>query len=132
MFSEDIEGVQIESGKPPLHGKRNELITKKKAETKCWCSRKGTVLHVKHIVCCCKKENLEIDVHHDIVVNILLNNILVQRGLVAHEQSWVERKMVRTETDQITVGTEHVRSDEWKYKGRVRGARLKPDMVWVR
>ena len=29
--------------------------------------------------------------------------------------------MVRTDTDEITIGTEHWRSDEWKEKGRVSG-----------
>ena len=33
---------------------------------------------------------------HESVVNIILNNILVQRGLIAHEQRWEERKTVRT------------------------------------
>ena len=32
----------------------------------------------------------------------------------------------------IPVGTEHLRSDEWKGKGRVPGAKLKPDLVWLR
>ena len=40
--------------------------------------------------------------------------------------------MVRTAKDEITVGTEHWRSDEWKEKGRVAGAKLKPDLVWLR
>ena len=39
---------------------------------------------------------------------------------------------MRTAKDEITVGTEHPRSDEWREKGRVRGARLKPDLVWLR
>ena len=39
--------------------------------------------------------------------------------------------MVRTKTDEITVGTEHWRSDEWKDGGRVAGAKLKPDLVWL-
>ena len=65
------------------------------------------------------------------MVNILLNNIMVQRGLITHEQKWEDRKTVRTARDEITVGTEHQRSDEWKAKGRVAGARLKPDLVWL-
>ena len=40
--------------------------------------------------------------------------------------------MVRSPNDEITIGTEHWRSDEWKEKGRVAGAKLKPDMVWLR
>ena len=39
---------------------------------------------------------------------------------------------VKTAKDEITVGTEHPRSDEWKHKGRVAGARLKPDLVCLR
>ena len=66
------------------------------------------------------------------MVNILLNNILVQRGLASHEQKREDRKMVRTTRDEITSGTEHWRSDEWKEKGRVVGAKLKPDLVWLR
>ena len=61
-----------------------------------------------------------------------MNNNLKQRELIAHEQKWDERKIVKTPTDEITVGTEHPRSDEWKVRRRVRGARLKPDLVWLR
>ena len=113
-------------------GKRKELITKKRAEEKCWCSKSGLPLNAKHIVSCCRKVSGAINSRHDIVVNILLNNILIQRGLIAHEQKWDERKMVRTARDEITVGTEHWRSDEWTEKGRVAGAKLKPDLVWLR
>ena len=67
-----------------------------------------------HIVSCCRKESCEINARHDIVVNILLNNILVQRGLVTYKQSWDDRKMIRTARDEITIGTEHWRSDERK------------------
>ena len=63
-------------------GKRKELITKKKAETKCWCSKNGQLLNAKHIVSCCRRVSGEINARHDIVVNILLNNILVQREIV--------------------------------------------------
>ena len=89
-------------------------------------------LTAKHIISCCKKVSAEINSRHDIVVNILLNNILIQRGLVTHEQSWEDRKMVRTPKDEITIGTEHWRSDEWRERGRVAGAKLKPDLVWIR
>ena len=74
----------------------------------------------------------EINTRHDIVVNILLNNILLQRGLIAREQKWEDQKMVRTDSNEITIGTEHWRSDEWKGQGRVAGAKLKPDIVWLR
>ena len=56
-------------------------------------------------------------------------NIIVQRGLVSHEQKWEDGKTVRNARDEITVGTEHWRSDEWKGRGRVAGAKLKPDLV---
>ena len=113
-------------------GKRKELITKKRAETQCWCSKTGLPLNAKHIVSCCRKVSSEINARHDIVVNILLNNVLKQRGLITHEQKWEERKTVRTPSDEITIGTEHWRSDEWKRRGRVAGAKLKPDLVWLR
>ena len=113
-------------------GKRKELIANKRAETQCWCSKTGLPLNAKHIVSCCKKVSGEINVRHDIVVNILLNNILIQRGLVSHEQKCEDRKMVRTDNDEITIGTEHCRSDEWKTEGRVSGAKLKPDLMWLR
>ena len=81
---------------------------------------------------CCRKVSAEIQSRHDTVVNILLNNILVQRGLISHKQKWEDRKTVRSARDEITVGTEHLRSDEWKGKGRVPGAKLRPDLVWLR
>ena len=39
---------------------------------------------------------------------------------------------MRSAKDEITVGTEFWRSDEWKEKGRVAGSKLKPDLVWLR
>ena len=39
---------------------------------------------------------------------------------------------MRTRTDEITVGTEHQRSDEWKQRERVSGAKLRRDLVWLR
>ena len=95
-------------------GKRKELITKQKAVTKCWCSKSGLILSARHIISCCKRVSGEINARHDIVVNILLNNILIQRGLTVHEQKLEDRKMVRTPRDEITIGTEHWRSEEWK------------------
>ena len=38
----------------------------------------------------------------------------------------------RTVRDEITIGTEHSWSDEWEAKGRVAGARLTPDLLWLR
>ena len=113
-------------------GRRRELIIKQKTDSKCWCSKSGQALNAKHIVSCCKKDNCDINARHDIAVNILLNAILKQRGLVSHEQRWEDRKTVRSTSDEITVGTEHVRSGEWKERGRVLGAKLKPDLLWLR
>ena len=67
-------------------GKRKEFITKKKAETTCWCSKSGAQLNAKHIISCCRKVSGDINNRHDMVVNILLNNILIQRGVISHEQ----------------------------------------------
>ena len=49
-------------------------------------------MNSKHIISCCKKLSAEVGARQDIVVNILLNNIFVQRGLISHEQKWEERK----------------------------------------
>ena len=89
-------------------------------------------LNARHIVSCCRKVSAETQSRHDTVVIILLNNILVQRGMISHEQKWEDRKTARSARDEITVGTEHPRSDEWKGKGRVAGAKLRPDLVWLR
>ena len=113
--------------------KRKELITKTKAETMCFCSNNGLPLTAKHIISCSRNVNSQINARHDMAVNILLNNnILIQRGQVTHEQNWDVRKIVRTPSDEITIGTGHWRSDEWKEKDRVAGAKLKPDLVWQR
>ena len=95
-------------------GRRKEMITKKKAETMCMCSKTRQPLNAKHIISCCRKVAGEINARHDIVVNILLNNILKQRVLITHEQKWDDRKMVRTTQDEITIGTEHWRSEEMR------------------
>ena len=104
-----------------MWGRRRELITKKKTESKCWCSKTGLPLNARHVITCCRKVSAEINTRHDIVVNILLNNSLRQRWLITHEQKLEDRKMVRTPTDEVTIGTEHWRSDELKRKGRVAG-----------
>ena len=41
---------------------------------------------------------------HDIVMNIIVNNILVQRSLTANVQRWDDRMIVRTPKDKIAVG----------------------------
>ena len=63
-------------------GKWKELITKKRTETNCFCRQNGLPLTEKHIVSCCQRVSGEINASHNIVINILLNNILIQRGLV--------------------------------------------------
>ena len=113
-------------------GKRKELITKKRTEPCCFCSPTRLPLNSKHIVSCCNKVSRDINARHDIVVNVLLNAIRIQTKLVTHKQKWEDRKMVRTPSDEITIGTDHWRSDEWKAKGRVPGAKLKRDLVWLR
>ena len=113
-------------------GKRNELMAKKKAEWKCWWSKIRLPLNAKNIISCCKRVSGEINARHDTVLNIVLNNILVQRGLPSNEQKWDERKTVRTPRDEVTIGTEHLRSDERRGRGRVAGAKLKPDLVRLR
>ena len=65
-------------------GKMNGLITKK-THSKCLCSRTGLQLNTKQIIICCKKACAEINARNDTVVNVLLNNILVQRGLTTNE-----------------------------------------------
>ena len=95
-------------------GKRKEMIAKKKTDTKCWCSKSGPALNAKHVVSCCKRVSGEINARHDTVVIIILNDILIQRGLIDHERKWEDQKMVRTAHDEITIGAEHWRSEEWK------------------
>ena len=112
-------------------GKRNELITKQRTETTCWCSKTRLPLNAKYVISCCKRVSGEIITRHDTVVNIILNNVLKQRGLITKELKWEDRKTVRTGRDEIT-GTEHVRSEDCEGKGRVAGSKLKPDLVWLR
>ena len=72
-------------------GRRRELLTKTNAETMCFLSKAVLLLKAKHIVSCCKKVSSEIQSRHDKVVNAILNNILIQRGLVSHEQKCEDR-----------------------------------------
>ena len=97
-------------------GKRKELITKQRTETLCWCSKTRLPLNAKHTIRCCMRMSGEIITRHGIVLNVLLNNILIQRGLISNEQKWEDRKTVRSARDEITVGIEHWVSDEWKEK----------------
>ena len=130
--SHDDEGNAGDPGEPPVHWQEEGVDDREKAEIRCFCSKTEMPFNEKHIVSCCRKVAGEINARHDIVVNILLNNILIQRRLVTHEQKWEDRKMVRAAHDEITIGTEHWRSEERKEKGRVTGAKLKPDLVWLR
>ena len=41
-------------------------------------------------------------------------------------------KTVMSARDEIAIGTEHWRSDEWNEKGMISGAKLKSDLVWLR
>ena len=97
-------------------GRRKAMITKQRTEAMCWCSKTRLPLNAKHIISCRKRVSGEIITRHDAVVNILQNNIIKQRGLTTHEQKWEDRKTVRTANDEITIGTEQLRSDEWKEK----------------
>ena len=74
----------------------------------------GSATEHKNIISCCKKVSAETNITNDIVVNILLNNIPFQRGLVTHEQKLEEMKTVRTARDEIAIGTDNWRSDEWE------------------
>ena len=74
----------------------------------------------------------EINALNNIVVNILFNILLKQRELITNEQRWDERKTVRTASDENSIGTEHLRSDEWNDKGGVAGAKLMPYLVKFR
>ena len=65
---------------------------------------------------CCRKVSSGINEWHDTVVNIVLDNILIQRRMTDREQKWEDRKQVRTARDEVSTGTEHWRSDEWKGK----------------
>ena len=74
-------------------------------------------------VSCCRKVTREI-IRHDIVVEVCPNNVLFQRGLIAREQKWKDWKMVHSARGETTIGTEHLRSDEWKGDDRVVGQSL--------
>ena len=80
----------------------------------------GVPLNAKHVIGCCKKVSGEINDLHDIVVNTLFNNILVQRWLIANEPKLDDRTTMRTPHDEITVGTEHL----IPMRGRLKGALL--------
>ena len=68
-------------------GKMKERIAKKKVGLKCFCSKTGAQLNAKHIISCCWKVSGDINARHDMVVNILLNNIMIKRGLIAQNKS---------------------------------------------
>ena len=58
----------------------------------------------KHFVSCSKKVAGETNNRHDIFVNILMNNILIERGSITQEQRWEDMKMVRTDTMRSPLG----------------------------
>ena len=98
----------------------------------CGCSKTGAQLNAKHFVSCYEKVNAEINARHDIVGNILVNNIPIQRGLISYVPRWEDLMTVRTDKDEITVGTEHQLSEEWNEQCQVTGVKMRPDLVWVR
>lgn len=59
-----------------------------------------TAAELQSYISCCKRVSGEINDRHDIIVNISLNNILIQRGLVTREQRREDRKMVKTAHDE--------------------------------
>ena len=92
-------------------GRRKDLLTKKKG-VDVLAQQGGVAFEYKAQSAAAKKVSAEINTRNDLAVNILLNIIHTQRGLITHEQKWEERKTVRTRTDEITVGTKHLRSEE--------------------
>ena len=70
-------------------GKRNELVTKKRAETTCSRSKTALPLNAKHIVSSCKKMSGDINNRHDTVVNILLNTSSSREVLSATSRGWL-------------------------------------------
>ena len=80
-----------------------ELIMKK-AETTRSRSRTRLPLNSKHIVSCYKKESGDVNVRHDMVVNIPMNNIIIERGMISNDQKWDDRKMVMTDTTRPPLG----------------------------
>ena len=58
----------------------------------CFCSKTGTP-SMKDIRQLLQMTNKEINTGHDIVVDSII--VLVQRGLIANEQKWEDRKMAR-------------------------------------
>ena len=71
--------------------------------TKCMCRKTGLPLNAKHNVGSRMKVMAKITARHDEVVNVLSNNILVQRKLATREQTWDDRKTVRNATDEIAI-----------------------------
>ena len=104
------------------------MITKKRSDMKCRCSKAGHALYDRNIISSCKKSEWRDFISHGIAVNILLNNILVQRGFVTNEQKWEDRKIVRTAKDEISVGTEHWRSEEMKDNWLISGIKQRQDL----
>ena len=108
--------------------RKEEGADHQKTNSKCWCCKTGQPLNAKHIVSCCKRESFEISARQNIVT-FLLNNILIQRGLIAHEQ------VGRPEDGEDPQRRYHhwnralsVRGVEWQSLG----SKLKPDLVWLR
>ena len=78
-------------------------LPSKKAESTCLWGKTGLALNAKHIVSCYRKVSGENNAHHDIIVNIHLNNICCKRGLIAHKQNWESRDEVLFQVRDLTM-----------------------------
>ena len=132
LLPKNDENYKGDPGKPPVCGEEKGINNKEKGRIDMFLQQNHGAVERKAHHQLLQDGGSRDQRPTNIVVNILLNNIIVQRGFVTHEQKWEDRTMVRAKTDEITIGTEHWVSKEWKEKGRVAGAKLKPDLVWLR
>ena len=86
LHAKDDEGGQRSPREPPLRREEEGADHQKACRDDLLVSKSEQPLNARHIISCCRKVSAEINNGNDVVVNILLNNILVQRGLIAHEQ----------------------------------------------
>ena len=75
-------------------GKR-KLVTKTRTESNCWCSKTGLPLNARRLSCC-KKVFAEINTRRDNVDNVILNDVLIRRGLNDDERRRKDHKMVKS------------------------------------
>ena len=96
-------------------GKRKELITKKKADSRCWCSRTGAQMNAKHIISCWKRVSGRDQLpprhrgEHPPQQHPHPEGIGLPRAEVGDEDG------EDPPNDEITIGTDHLRSDEGKH-----------------